>query len=159
MLKRPIVRLPDIHRDFILETDASTIAVGAVLKQMFNDTKLEHPVAFFSRSLTKTERNYCAYELEMFAVVRAVENFRVFLLGIIFLLRTDHMALVRLLNRDQPPTTRIERWILRLSQYQFRIEHQKGKKMYWQTCYHGYPSSQPAKQPTGLQRHCWQLHK
>lgn len=47
LLERPIVWLPNIYRDFILETNASTIAVGADLKQMFSDTKLGHPIAFF----------------------------------------------------------------------------------------------------------------
>ncbi len=68
--------MPDPQRDFILETDGSLIALGAVLKQKFYDTGLEHPVGFFSRSLTGSERNYVAYELEMYAVVRAVEHFR-----------------------------------------------------------------------------------
>lgn len=78
LLKLLIVRLPDIHQYFILKTDASTIAVRAVFKQMLNETKLEHPVEFISRSLTKTKFNNCAYELEMYTVVRKVENFRVF---------------------------------------------------------------------------------
>ena len=126
LLDRPIIQLPNPHLDFILETDASKIAVGAVLKQRFADTGLEHPVSFFSRALTTTERNYSSYELEMYAVVRAVECFRVYLLGKPFLLRTDHAALGNLLKRDIPPTTRISRWILRLSEYVFTIEYLKG---------------------------------
>ena len=50
----------DPQRDFILETDGSRIALGAVLKQKFDDTGLEYPVGFFSRSLTGSERNYVA---------------------------------------------------------------------------------------------------
>ncbi|MCP6726040.1 hypothetical protein NL526_28690, partial [Klebsiella pneumoniae] len=75
-----IVRLPDPDKEFILETDGSRIALGAVLKQKFDDTNLEHPVGFFTRSLAGSERNYVAYELEMYAVVRATEHFRMFLL-------------------------------------------------------------------------------
>ena len=122
-----MVRLPNVDNDFILETDASHTAVGAVLKQLFTDTGLEHPVGFFSRALSGSERNYGAYELEMYAVVRAMEHFRMFLVGKSFLLRTDHAALAKLLRRDLPPTSRVERWILRLSEYTFRIEHQPGK--------------------------------
>lgn len=73
--------MPDIKRDVVLETDASTVALGVFLKKKFNDTKLEHSVAFFSRAFTKTELNYCAYKLEMYSVVRTVKNLRVFLLG------------------------------------------------------------------------------
>ena len=127
LLEPRIVRMPDPQHSFILETDASRIALGAVLKQYFEDSGLEHPVGFFSRSLTGTERNYAAYELEMYAVVRAVEHFRMFLLGREFLLRTDHAALRNLLRRDLPPTTRVERWILRLSEYTFTIEYKRGQ--------------------------------
>ena len=83
-------------------------------------------MGFFNRALSGSERNYAAYELEMYAVVWAVEHFRMFLLGREFLLRTDHAALAKLLRRDLPPTTRVERWILRLSEYMFRIQHQRG---------------------------------
>ena len=55
-------------------------------------------------------------------VVYAVEHFRMFLLGKEFLLRTDHSALRNVLQSDLPPTTLVERWILRLSEYTFRIE-------------------------------------
>ena len=92
-----MIRLPDPQRDFILETDGSRTAIGAVLKQKFDDTGLEHLVGFFSRALSGPERNYAAYELELYAVVRAVEHFRMFLVGREFLLRTDHAALRNLL--------------------------------------------------------------
>lgn len=82
-------------------------------------------MSFFSRALTTTERNYSFYELGMFAGVRAVEHFRVYLLGKMFLLRTDHAELVNLLNRDLPPTTRVQKWILQLSEYTFQIEYQR----------------------------------
>ena len=51
-----------------------------------------------------------------------------FLLWKELLLRTDHTALRNLLRRNLPPTTRVERWILRLSEYTFKIEHQKGQE-------------------------------
>lgn len=127
LLERPVVRIQDPHRDFVLETDASIIAVGFVLKQQFSDTQLEHPVWFFSRALSDTERNYSVYELEMYAVVRAAEHFQVLLLGRQFLLRTDHMALINMLRRDLPPTTRVRRWILRLSEYVFKITYYRGR--------------------------------
>ena len=43
-----------------------------MLKLKFEDTGLEHPVGFFSRALTESEQNYAAYELKLYAVVRAV---------------------------------------------------------------------------------------
>lgn len=96
LLQRPFVWLPNLENDFILKTDASLVAVGAVLKQAFSDTSLKHSVAFLSCALTSTRLNYTVYELKMYAVVRAVEHFRVYLLGREFLLRTDHAALINL---------------------------------------------------------------
>ena len=108
MLKIALIKLPDPEGEFVLETDASKVAVGAILEQNFSSAGGEFPVAFFSRALTTTERNNSAYELEMDAVVRAVERFRVYLLGKLFLLRTDHLALLNLVKRDLPPTTRVQ---------------------------------------------------
>ena len=99
----------DPDRPFILETDRSHVAVGAVLKQKFDDTGLEHLVGFFARALSGFERNYAAYVVELYAVVRAVEHFRMFLFGKEFLLRTENAALRNLLRRDIPPTSRVER--------------------------------------------------
>ena len=127
LLQPRIIRIPDSDRPFILETDGSRVAVGAVLKQKFDDTGLEHPVGFFSRALSGSERNYAAYKVELYAVVPAVEHFRMFLLGKEFLLRNDHAALRNLLRRDIPPTSRGVRWILRLSEYSFKIEYQRGQ--------------------------------
>ena len=103
------MRLPDSDLPFILETDGSRVAVKAVLKQHFDYTRLEHSVGFFSRALTGSEGNHAEYDIELYAVMRAVEHFRMFLLGKELLLRTDHAALRNLLRRDLPQTTRIER--------------------------------------------------
>ena len=54
------MRLPDFERYFIIETDGSRVAVGAVFKQRFEDTGLEHLVFLFSRALTGSERKYAA---------------------------------------------------------------------------------------------------
>ena len=80
------MRLPDPERPFILETDGSRVAVGAVLIQRFDDTGLEHSIGFFLMAHTGLERNYAVYKVELYAVVRAVEHFKMFLLGKEFLL-------------------------------------------------------------------------
>lgn len=109
LLRRPVARLPNLKNNFILETDASLVALGAVLKQSLRDKNLKHPVAFFRRVLTLTEQNYSVYELKIYAVVRVVEHLRVYLFGREFLLRTDNAALMNLLRRDLPPTTQVQK--------------------------------------------------
>ena len=70
-----VLAYPDFGRDFILETDASINRLGAVLSQTQEDGKV-HPVAYASRALSLTERNYTITELETLAVVWAVTDFR-----------------------------------------------------------------------------------
>lgn len=57
LLERSIVLLTDVQRNFILETEASTVAVGTVYKHQFSDTKLENSVAFFGRVLSQSKQN------------------------------------------------------------------------------------------------------
>lgn len=111
----------------MLETDECTITVGPLLKYKFSDISLEHPVGFFCRALSSSDCNYSVYELEIYAVVPAAEHFRIFLLGRPFLLQTDHMALINLPRCDLLLTTRVQRLILRLSQYVFKIAYRRGK--------------------------------
>ena len=79
----PILRNPDFSRPFILYTDASHIALGAVLSQI-DDHGQEYVVAYASKLLKEAERNYNIAELECFAVVLAI-NFRVYLYSSKFL--------------------------------------------------------------------------
>ncbi|KHJ40603.1 hypothetical protein D918_09378 [Trichuris suis] len=81
----------DFNRPFILDTDASNIAIGAVLPQL-DDKGREHPVAFASRTLTRAEQRYCVTRREMLAVVTFVERFRPYL-QCKFVPRTDHGSL------------------------------------------------------------------
>ena len=121
-----LLRLPNPNLEFILETDASLIAVGAVLKQKENE---EHPtVSFYSQSLSSSQRNYSTYERELFAVVRACEAFRVYLHGKPFLLRTDHRALCGLFSSSLQTSSRVVKWVMRLQPFKFTIQIVKGKE-------------------------------
>ena len=116
---------------FILDTDASATGIGAVLSQMQWDAEtereVEKPVAFASRSLTKTQRRYCTTRRELLAVVSFVRHFRHFLLGRKFLIRTDHSSL-RWIMSFREPTDQMARWLEILSQFDFVIQHRAGNK-------------------------------
>jgi len=75
----------------ILDTDASDVAVGAVLSQRIDG--VERPTAFFSRVMNVTQRNYCTTRRELLAVICALQHFRHYLLGNKIVLRTDHHSL------------------------------------------------------------------
>ena len=120
----PSIKIPDPEKPFIVETDASGVAVGAVLKQVGEDGEV--PVSFYSLGLTKSERNYSTYERELYAVVKACEAFRVFLLANPFILRTDHKALAALFSSKNMTSSRIVKWIMRLQEYPFTIQYLSG---------------------------------
>ncbi|BHF85374.1 hypothetical protein SprV_1002853800 [Sparganum proliferum] len=100
----PILVFPDISNDagkFILDTDASDTAIGAVLSQQQSDGT-ERVIQYLSRSLTKAERRYCVTRKEMLALTHFVEECRPYLQYRPFVVRTDHSALTWLRNFKNP---------------------------------------------------------
>lgn len=76
--------------------------------------------------LVKAERNYCVTRRELLAVVDSVKSFRHYLYGRRFLIRTDHVSLKWLMSfRDLEG--QLARWLERLQQYDFEIQHRKGE--------------------------------
>ncbi|MEM7281681.1 MAG: reverse transcriptase family protein [Pseudomonadota bacterium] len=91
LLSAPILHYPDFSKLFTLFTDASGVGIGAVLAQ---DTDgQDHPIAYISRALKKSERNYPPIEWEALAVVWAIRQFRHYLYGRRFIVITDHAPL------------------------------------------------------------------
>lgn len=120
----PVLACPDFTHPFTLHCDASSVGIGSVLTQTFNN--IEHPVAFHSRLLSKTERNYSTTERELLAVVDSINHFRPYLEGTRFTVITDHMSL-KWLKSLSNPSGRLARWSMQISQYNFEVSHKKGK--------------------------------
>ena len=78
---RPVLAAPDLDKEFRMEADASNFATGRVLLVKCKD-KLWQPVAFISKALNKTERNYKIYNKEMLEVIRYLKAWRHFLEGV-----------------------------------------------------------------------------
>ena len=100
---------------------------GATLMQKGKDRKL-HPVFFFSKRTTETESKYHSFELEMLAIIYALERFRVYLYGIKFKIITDCNSLTLALKK-QDINPRIARWVMELQNYDYTTEHRAGKHM------------------------------
>lgn len=115
---------PDFSEPFLLATDASGVAVGAVLSQKREG--YDRPIAYASRGLNAAERNYTVTEQELLAVVWAIKQFRCYLYGRRFTLITDHAALRWMLS-IKDPSSRLTRWALRLEEYDYDVIHRPGK--------------------------------
>jgi transposase InsO family protein len=121
----PILGYPDVRSPYILDTDASHCGIGAVLSQVQEGK--ERVIAYYSKTLSPPEHNYCVTRKELLAVVKAVKHFRPYLYGREFTLRTDHASLVWLVNKKEP-SGQVARWIETLSEFQFQIQHRPGVK-------------------------------
>jgi hypothetical protein len=124
----PILRHPNFDLPFILETDASDFALGAVLCQSsISAPKLIHPVAFWSRKLLPAELNYTVHDKGLLAIVAALANWRHYLVGSKFPIGIwcDHKNLT-FFNTRKLLTPRHARWALTLSEFDFTIDHRRG---------------------------------
>ncbi|XP_058448729.1 uncharacterized protein LOC131428699 [Malaya genurostris] len=113
----------------ILYTDASPVALGAVLTQE-NENQERRIISFASKALTSTEKTYPQNQREALGAVWAVEHFSHFLLGRHFTLRTDAQGVTFILNRSREESkralNRADGWSLRLSPYNYKVEFVRG---------------------------------
>lgn len=119
----PTLSYPNFELSFTLQTDASSVGLGAILTQELEG--VEHVIAFASRALSGAEKKYSTTEQECLAVVWSIKKFRPYLEGYKFKVLTDHSSL-RWLHNLKNPTGRLARWALELLEYDYTIEHRKG---------------------------------
>jgi hypothetical protein len=129
----------DFSKPFIVTCDASNKGFGAILSQC-DDNGVEHPCAYASRALNPSQENWAPYHKEHAAMLFACKQFKPYLVGKEFTIRTDHKPLTTLNNKQAQCIERIRE---QMDEFQpFKIEYLKGKTM-------------PAD---GLSRYCFQLN-
>ncbi|KAL1130399.1 hypothetical protein AAG570_013337 [Ranatra chinensis] len=124
LCENPVLRFPNFSLPFVITTDASQVAVGAVLSQVYSGG--DRPVAYASKKLTPAESRYSAIERELLGVVWAVEHIRSYVWGRQFRIKTDQKPLVWVEGLRET-SARITRWKERLAPYAFQITHTKGR--------------------------------
>lgn len=117
----PVLALPDFSKEFIVETDASSGGIGAVLVQ---DSR---PIAFYSQGLSERNKALSVYERELLALVSAVQKWRPYLLGRHFVIKTDHHSLKYLLEQ-RITTPSQQKWLVKLLGYDYTTDYKKGKE-------------------------------
>ena len=124
----PVLRLPNLSKPFVVQTDTSKLGTGAVLLQM-DDAGVAHPCAYLSQALVGAEQNYQLYDLELLAVIRTLKAWRPYLISppepTIFY--TDHQNITYFMQ-PQDLTARQMRWHSILQEYPIHFVHISGHK-------------------------------
>ena len=126
LTKPPVLAFPNFELPFELHIDACSTGVGAILYNIQDRQK--KVIAYASRSLSKSERNYSAYKLEFLALKWAVtEKFNDYLTGTHFTVLTDNNPLTQILTSARLDATG-QRWASALGHYTFDIIYRPGVK-------------------------------
>jgi predicted aspartyl protease len=127
MVSAPVLAHPDPRQPWIVQSDASGFAIGAVLSQKQTDGTVR-PVAYWSHKLASAPRNYSATERELMAIVEATKHWRCYLHGSPYPIQllSDHKPLVYL-NSKAELGQRLSKWMEQLCDLEFEIKYVKGK--------------------------------
>lgn len=117
---------PDPKADIALSTDASDLAVGAVLEQRIGSRW--QPLGFFSRKLRPPETKYSTYDRELLALYLACRHFRYYLEGRTFTAYTDHKPLADAVKKvSDPSSARQQRQLAFVAEFTTDVQHISGK--------------------------------
>lgn len=123
LVSAPILCQPDFSKRFTIHCDASNTGLGSMLTQEIDGH--ERVIAYASRSLSRSERNYSCVERECLSVLFGIDKFRGYVEASRFTVVTDHYSLLWL-NNMQNPTGKLARWACKLRAHNFDLVHRKG---------------------------------
>ncbi|KAL0810648.1 hypothetical protein ABMA28_010755 [Loxostege sticticalis] len=127
LTSEPVLAVYDPSLPIEVHTDASSVGYGAVLLQV-HEGGHKRVVAYYSKLTQGAESKYHSYELETLAVVKALQHFRHYLVGVHFTVVTDCNAL-KLTQRKKDLLPRVARWWVYLQDFDFNLDYRKGSLM------------------------------
>ena len=125
LISSKVMMIPRPDRPYILYTDASDYAVGAILVQK-DDSGMERVIQYVSQALSTSQRKWSVTEKECWAIVFSLDKLKPYLYGAQFVINTDHKALKSLFIK-QMNNTRIQRWAILLAECNAEIKYLPGK--------------------------------
>jgi len=125
LLTEPVLKPYDQTKDVVIETDASSRAVAAIVTQNKN------PIFYLSKKLTKAQSNWSNIEREAYAIYWTITKLRRILLGRKFFVKTDHKPLTFIFSNNNGislrTSARVARWALELMPYDFELDYEPGR--------------------------------
>lgn len=120
----PVLEFFDPKKPVVIQADASKDGLGACLMQE------GHPIAYASRALTDTEKNYAQIEKELLAIVFSVKRFHQYVYGVKVNVQSDHKPLETILRKPLGTApSRLQRMLLQLQRYDLNVIYTPGKEL------------------------------
>lgn len=125
LTEAPVLAHPRVNEPYILYTDASDKAIGAILVQ-FDQDGVERVVSYMSHKLSGAQLNWPTIEKEAYGIIYALKKFHPYLWGAKFQVHTDHRPL-RSLFKAEIKNSKLQRWAIQISEYGAPIMYHPGK--------------------------------
>ena len=123
--REPVLKYFDPSKEVTLQCDASESGLGAVILQE------GQPIAFSSRALTSTERNYAQIDKELLSIVHGCTRFDQYIYGRSITVQTDHKPLETIFKKSLlSAPKRLQRMLLQLQRYSLNIVYKPGKELF-----------------------------
>ena len=127
LMTKPVLRPPDMSKDFKIFADASSVALSGILVQKEDDSPSYYVIAYASRKLLPRERKFAIVELELMAIVFSLTKFHHWVYGKKIEVFSDHRPL-QWLDSLSKHSSRLARWNLIIQNYNVTTTYIAGGK-------------------------------